>query len=522
MPATSTHWNANRDRLYRAAAILLVGLFAATALFVTHDLQARGPDTLQYNDIARSLARGDGYQVGFVILHPELYDSVERIPEMHGLLRPWVIAGLYGAFGIETWVPSVPGVLYVALTALVAFGFAQTLFGPLAGLLACAMILGSRALWSWALFGVDDTGLAFYFLLSTWLFYLGLRDDEDRWFAAAGLVAGVALLEKLSGLILPGMFVATLVTLRPWSARVTLRRAALAVVPVVFALGFYLLRNHEAHGGWMFRFSPIEWQWKLHGHSRLTRLYMDAPPVSELFQQIGPGAVVGLILTELRRLWTEATAEYPIWLGLAALALCGARRNFVVIALWTLLGSTAFLCVLYHVEPRYLSMLIALLSVSAAGGLVRLIDGVGRGPWRAAARWVGVGAALVVVGTTVQLLTAGVVVPTGRAYFRASNPPTCAGALEYLGQNVPAGAPVLSSHPWLTRWFGEHPSVSIPGTSNRHIATVLDHYGMEWVLVGPGRPKRQLGKLQRLFVGPYGGTVMYEGGGCRVYRVATR
>lgn len=521
MPQSSSPALVSQDRLCQVLAFLLAGLFLVTALYVTHDLRPRAPDTIQYSDIARSLASGDGYTVGFIVLHPELYEHIERIPEMHGLLRPFVVAGLYRTLGVEPWVPSVPGFLYVALTSLVAFGFARTLFGPLAGLLACTFVLGSRSLWDWALFGLDDTGLAFYFLLSTWFFHLGLRREKDRWFVAAGVIAAVGLLEKLSGLILPGVFVATLATLRPWPAGTVVRRATFAVLPVLVALGLYLLRNHAAHGDWMFRFSPIEWQWKLHGHTRLTDLYVDAPSVPELFMELGPQRVFGLVATELRRLWTSATAEVPIWLGAVALVLCTVRRAFVAIVLWSLIGSAAFLCVLYHVEPRYLSMWIALLSVSAGGGVARMIEGVGRGMSRTATQWVGILVAVMIGGGTLHVLTSGIVPPL-RGLLRSTAPRVCAGAIEYLEANASPGSPVLTNYPWLTRWFGGYPSVSIPGTRNRDIMTVLDHYGMEWVMVGPGGTPRWQRKLDYLFRASYGGTNVYEQKRCRVYRVGSR
>lgn len=156
----------------------MVAAYLAVALGTMWRRSALSPDSLEYAAIARNLVEGHGFTVDLIAIHPSLSQSIRQVPEMHGLLLPLVLAGVFEVFGVDGGVVSLPGFVYVASTALVAFALGRAVFGGAAGLLACIMVLGSPSMSLWAYTGADDPGLAFFFAASFYFFYRGLVDGK--------------------------------------------------------------------------------------------------------------------------------------------------------------------------------------------------------------------------------------------------------------------------------------------------------------------------------------------------------
>ena len=101
-----------------------------------------------------------------------------------------------------------PGVLLIAASGLLAFSLGRRLFGPIAGLLACAVTLSIPPLHV----GTNRKrrrGFAFFFLLTLSQLEGGLPNAATA-LSPGGLGAGFALLEKPSGLFLFALSLAPL------------------------------------------------------------------------------------------------------------------------------------------------------------------------------------------------------------------------------------------------------------------------------------------------------------------------
>jgi hypothetical protein len=248
------------------ATVVLAVLYVAGALCWT---RAAGlpPDAAAYAVIARNLARGDGYTESFVPFHPGPYESVRHLPDLHGLLRPLVLAPLFAWLGPSATVVRVPSTLGTAATALVVFAFACRLFGPGAAFAAALLTLASPTLLAYAALGTDDTGFTALATATVALLVLALRERRPALLAAAGAVSAVAILEKPTGVFLPALGLGALAALGP--AAGPRGRALLAVLgPPLAAFAAYLARNVLAHGSPDFRFGGLEWIWRTRASRR--------------------------------------------------------------------------------------------------------------------------------------------------------------------------------------------------------------------------------------------------------------
>ena len=145
------------------------------------------PTALHNAIVARNLARGNGFEINMINHHVGRFADVEHVAEMHGMLQPVALAGLFALAGPERAMIRVPGFLYVALTGFVAFLYARRMFGTGAGLVAVALTLSSNLLWMWAWFGSDDAGFAFWFLLALYALDVAIEKRSLGRFAIAGL-----------------------------------------------------------------------------------------------------------------------------------------------------------------------------------------------------------------------------------------------------------------------------------------------------------------------------------------------
>lgn len=483
------------DRIALPLALALCGAWLLAALLATAGAPLLTPDSLHYALVARNLLAGRGYVIEVVPFHPGWFDSVTRLPEMHGLLRPVVLAPFFAVLGFEDTAVRIPGLVYVALTGWVAFAFARSNFGAGAGLLACLLTLGSGMLcwYGWA--GTDDVGFAFYFVWALHCFDRALDSGRAGWFAWAGVATGLGLLEKLTGLLLLPVFACAWLLFRDAPGRATPRRVVLALAPFALALGLYVARNLAAHGGPGFRFSPLAWMLKTRGYEGFFALYERAPTLGWVVSELGWKALPGIALGEVAKLvehvfrWPSAANALAAPQGLTPLALglpsilVHARRHarFAALCGLAVLGSVVFVCGFHHVEDRYFAMLIPLLWVSLAGAVA---DGwrTRVGGWRGrAAR----GAALAGLGAALALAAPVVPAMLARAALVRYAPAPCGAAFDWLRQHSEPGDRVLAFNPWLVAWYSGREAVKVPSGGRAEIERVVQHYGTRWILITP-------------------------------------
>jgi hypothetical protein len=478
------------------AAALCVAYFGVAA-WASKGFQPLPPDTLDYANRARNLVRGNGYVIDFVQIHVGLHESVRHVPEMHGILQGLVFASLFAVFGIEASVVRLPGFAYVALTALIAFRLARHLYGSAAGLLACLLSLTNTSLFAWAWWGADDVGHAFFSFCSLLLLYLGLIHRQDRFFAMSGLLAGVALLQKLTALTLLGVFL--IVPFLAWRAtRATvLRWTTCLVTPLVVAMLLYVARNLWLYGSLTFPWGPIAWIWKSQGWEGAFALYEQPPELASVLASIGWRNVLEIMRAHfvgflqaafgllplfesdpLRRLTTPAFVSA---LGILTIPTHLRRsREFAVICGVAVLGTVAFVCCV-HMEARYLSPFVPLLSVSLSGAMLERANS-GRRGGRGALRRVLWGVALVgIVGMSCVAFAREVSRVTTVEPPRA----VCSDAVAWLRDQAEPTGPILTFDPWGLSWDLDRSSVVIPSGGTEPLLKVARHYGASWLVLQP-------------------------------------
>jgi hypothetical protein len=483
------------------------------------------PDPAHYAVVARNLVRGHGYMIDFVPYHAGYLESVRNIPEMHGLLRPVVLGPLFAAFGTDGTVVPVPGLAYLALTGLVAFMLARDLFGSAAGLLALALTLRSPGLSLQAWFGGDSVGFAFFFLLTFWLLQRGIARNRDSYFLAAGIAAGLALLEKASGLFLPAVFLAALLPAGGIERRVVMRRLLLLHIPFAVSLSVYLVRNWVAYGSLTFRFSALEWLWKLRGFEGAFAFFDEPPELLATLRSIGWPTVLEIAVAQVRKLVHAVITPHPLRpsptspMLLLPVALLGLplhwRRHprFVVTTLATVAGSVAFICFLYHAEIRYFYFLGPLAYVLVAGlvheAIVALIPDRGVRATQTA----------VAVVSGALVFVAVYHAPRTQPWVpRSKNP--CRSMLQ---EAVSPEEPILTLRPSQLSWELDRLTVNVPSGGVAALARVARHYRARWVMIERQWTRPRTSAFLASLDGDVGGglfaTTIFTGARCRVVRL---
>jgi 4-amino-4-deoxy-L-arabinose transferase-like glycosyltransferase len=515
-----------------AAVAVVCAAWCAAALFGTAGAQPLPPDAAHHAGVARNLLAGRGYTVEWIEYHVGLREGVRHVSELHGILRPLVLAPLFRFFGQQDGVVRIPGFAYVALTGLVAFVFARSRFGTLAGVVACALVLGSPALAGWAWAASDDSGFVFFFLCTLWLATesLGTRADGGRprpgRAALAGGAAGLALLEKQTGLYLPAVLAVVWLLARRRGAGAGF--ATRLFLPIGAAAGVYALRNLASHGSLAFELGPLSWITKDEGIDGFFRFYESPPSLAGVLARLGPGRIAEIALQQLAAFgaavflpWRGVGGSlHLLAFGLPSLLLQLRRDpDFALPALAAALGGIAFLCGLYAMEPRYFLMLIPVSAVSLGGVLAAGLAVAGAGPARRLARGASAAAAAAIVawsGVFAWQLAHGTALPA------RDNRRLCPEAVAWLRANTPADAVILTHIPWWLAWVTERPAVAIPSGGVDALARVARHYGASWVYLGPvwGR-EAAVARAHRLIRGApeLGAELALPGSRCVVYRL---
>jgi hypothetical protein len=517
-----------------AAAAALACLFCfVAALRVTQDHYPATPDTLHHGVVARNLVRGNGFRINMIQYHVGHYDGVEHVAEMHGILQPVALAGLFALFGPERSLFRVPGFAYVALAGWAAFLWARRGFGSAAGLAAALLTLASPLLWFWAWYGEDDAGFAFWFLLALFSLDVAIEKPSRAGFALAGLVAGAALLQKLSALILLAPMLAIPMLRRDTALRMRLAWCALWLAPWLLVLLLYLARNFASSGSPMFRFGAIDWIYKSQGLEGFFAVYDEMPSLGDVLRSLGPSRVGAIVLRQLGEFARATLSVGPLTgidihdrvmapaclslLGVAALALHARRApRLAALAALSIAAAAALLCGVWHFEVRFLTMLVPLLAVSLAGALATAARAL---PGRAAAALAGAFGLTLVVSSWWILVRSLALVPTIVVAMDA-----CPTALEWIRRETLPGDRILTFDPWTTSWATERGSVVVPSGVRGDVEKIVARYRPAWLFVPPAfeRPLSRL-NLRLMVENPtpgFAATPAFADGNCAIYRIS--
>ncbi|HVU01459.1 MAG TPA: glycosyltransferase family 39 protein [Polyangiaceae bacterium] len=500
--------------------LALVAVYQASALvWLLRHVPTLPPDALDYAEVARSVIRGQGDTVNHVVFHTGFFRAVRHPLEVHGLLTPWLLVPLFKIWGATTAVARVPSAFAFAAVGTSAFLVAARFEGVVAGVLAGALCVTRYDLEAYAGMGTDDLGLAALALGAVGCFSLGVAENSRRWFGWCGLLAGAAAAQKVSGLLLPEAFTLTLLLVKEARSRAGLRGWFWIVGPTLAVIVLYAIRNERVYGELGSPYGALEWLGKEH-LSRYFGLYEAPLRTTEILRTAGAPHVLELVGRQFRTLWEVVGHDPLVLMGLlATLAELRVRPAFAVATLSYVLGLVFLLCVLHHVEARYLAALVPLCAVSSATAAARVLARASS-RWPEAIRWAErVGSAGVAgyclwnaVSFTRELRSAGAMAASG----------ICAGAMDFVRDALPADAVVLTPQPWLLSWAGERAAVNAPTNGLEAVVKVATHYRTGWAFADASFSKGfdMDGALATPEIADaLNPSTVYTDGSCSVYRL---
>lgn len=460
---------------------LVVVVYATLVLWLSWSAAGAPPDTLDYAEVARSLVRGQGDTVNRVTFHTSAFPAVRHPLETHGILHPLLIAPLFLLWGPQLALVHLPNVLMIAALGVLCFSVGRFVAGRVAGLVAAGLVLGHKSLLFLGILGGDDIGGALFTFAALAFLAKGVRSGTPRHFVVAGICAGIGVLEKQSGLTLPVVFGLVLLGCRS-EPGARFRNWLIAIVPTVFAMALYAWRNYRIWGTLGYSHNAMEWLAKA-DFAAYFRYYERPPTLSDVVATLGPSRMLSLTRDEFVEL-AEAIVSDPILAAgiLATPILFKRNRPFALGSVIYMGTLVILLCVVHHVEFRYLSPVIALASV-ALGEVFRVaverleaFFGGSRAP-RLLAAIVGVLAILYLLQDGLRLARF-----LGR---RVDDVEACADTLHFLQSETDPSSAILTADPWWVSWRAERPAVMSPTNGARALLQVVKRYDVAWAITGP-------------------------------------
>ena len=226
--------DAPRTTFLAALCSLLLGLFF-TFVWAPHPWTWQGID--QYHDLARALARGEGFNTTDV---------------------PWgyayYLAFFYALFGERLWLPILVQVIANATMPLLLFAIVRPLAGRRTATLA-ALILGVCSFNTiYASTQMSDSLSSVVLLAAVWCFLHGHASGSLGWLAISGLLAGVAAQFRPNLLLLPAVvavvYLASRLKADTPRADTTgaMLRAVVVVVCSIIPVVPWVVRNYQLAG----------------------------------------------------------------------------------------------------------------------------------------------------------------------------------------------------------------------------------------------------------------------------------
>jgi 4-amino-4-deoxy-L-arabinose transferase-like glycosyltransferase len=174
--------------------------------------------------------------------------------------RDWLIRNDGGSQWLIFRMRLAAGLLAIGLSLLV-FAVASEWFGTAAGLIALALVTFDPNILGHSALVTTDVGVSLFFLASIYAFYRYVKEPSAIRLALAGVVAGLLLATKHSGILLAPMLVLLILWEIATAAKETRKRAtlrlcgafaAIVVIGVAVLWAFYGFRYAARPGGLTF------------------------------------------------------------------------------------------------------------------------------------------------------------------------------------------------------------------------------------------------------------------------------
>lgn len=492
-------WNAlDQPRIARIIARVLVIAYVVTTLAVIRNVDFIGHADYADNAVrARNIVRGDGDVIDYV---PQFYERFARIQhpaETWPPLQVWLIAVVFRIFGTATVLAKLPNVAVMALLIALVAWIGAWRWSRRVGVIAALLLAITPIFFEDTLFPVNDLVFTLLFaafavvLYATWV-----ETPDDARFArfrrlgpwmpqiVLGSLAGLLLLAKPSGaaLIFGAVVMALILGRRggralPWRGiAVALAVAAVWYAPwairniVTFGAPFHSTESYDA---WVQKYDPAQ------PNEGIYRVYWNRDlPHPRLLVGYGYDHFLAVQGKQFARLWGDLTGGAMIPRLLLPFTVLGAiigasrRPGFGLLLVGAAIPYTLFMLLYWHEELRYFLVFIPWLALYAAAGVEWISDALVTwfaGLWQRA---------LVPIAAAALLLA--VVVPAGQDITNRVQAQTGGNemvqAANWLKENTPADAVVMTRNPWELSWHSERQAVMLPLGSLDEVYAVMRQY----------------------------------------------
>ncbi|MFD3164940.1 glycosyltransferase family 39 protein [Herpetosiphon sp. NSE202] len=564
-----------RQGLGWAVLGVLVGVWLLYSWSVIRQINYLG--NADYSDngvVARNLVAGRGWVVDYVTQFFRLYPngSVTRVQETWPMLQPVWIAPFFALFGPEPWAAKIPNLIFFSLLSMLVYHIARQLWDTRVGLIAVLLVLINRHMFRLMIYSTSDLAFVLFYAAAIWLLWRSLVTHSKERLLGSGLIIGLMCWQKTSAVIVAiGMGLWLIWRLWQvddrWKAY---RTAALWwVLPAVLVFAPYIARNlhefgkpafsTESYDAWIIGYTNFDSIYNIYTNEQGLPGSNGLPEPSwilrwgyqKTFDKIGnqfeatrnyllpASPALGMLSGRGNLMGNNdqgVNGKPYVWLMLGAwlslIGLLAARRqqaSLMALVAASFAPYIVFLAFYWHAdEERYFVPLVPFLALLAAGALVAIHDAIAR-CWNQRGRPL----ALVVAGYLLVLaLTPGWVEAANKSATVVGSEyaewqPDLQ-AFEWLRQNTPPEAVVMTRVPWQLNFHAERAAVMNPNVADLNvIKQVATYYKASFIVVNAvqnNKDQAQIGlghllrgeelagfKLRASFAGPKNRTVyIYE------------
>jgi 4-amino-4-deoxy-L-arabinose transferase-like glycosyltransferase len=309
-----------------------------------------GGDEMEYADVARRLARGDGFTTSLIYPAELSYGAERDHPSLvRAPLWPLVLAATFSLTGPHDW--AIHATLLILYLATVALGTAlgRALAGPAAGALAGIATATSPHALVLSLLGGTET---LYALLVLAMLLLLARGQRPVW---VGLVCGLAYLTRYNGIVLLPFAILWLLV-----DPVRRRRIPECLVGFVLVALPWWIRNVIVTGNPLFTYYRWAIFFSPNARTYTTTLLHMIDPDATAATAMNPVRKVQLLLPAMIVSWPVASANLSACIGVFLAALRRDRLSilFLLLSLATTLGLSLALPRGRYFAPLFPSLLV--------------------------------------------------------------------------------------------------------------------------------------------------------------------
>ena len=456
--------------------------FLILLLFIssTYTFIGRG-DYANYSNVARNLVQGKGFTVDYLAWHYIQYPQVSHAEDMWPLLQPVWIAFSFFLFGVSPFAARIPNAIFFTLLILIIYFIGTKLFNSKIGFWAAILTSFNINLLKYSTDWItSDVALA---VMSLIIFYLGyqlLLESTRKHLSLGkvfffGLIAGLAVLQKPMGILLPSVYVPFVLYFYRRDLNKLFKPTLVFLIAILIPVGPFFIRNMILFGtlflpiehylGYQIKYFPYETIFSIqYGHPPTLKTWFDYGWVNflRINWQYFRYSVDTFVYKDLLMPYTV------IVLSLLGLRNLKDQRKFFFYPLVLLFVIMSTLMATYwHYESRYYAMLIPIFNLLAVICFFELFPKVN---WK--------NATLVVILIFITFL------PSLKAVLEGVKPKVDDPALiayTWIKNNTSENSVIMTLTPWELNFHSERQAIVIPNEDKNQILWMAKKYNSDYL-----------------------------------------